>query len=134
LLLLPLATPQVVYIYAVFVWDGTQDVVLVKKVERGEIDLRDILFRKCLFDRIGHGLVRDAYLVKNKLAGLPVPDGYEVGACGASNKITADAKIKKIGAQICSMIPHAEISPVFSEGMRCLRRQHTRIEGAIPKC
>ena len=45
LLLLLLETPQVVYIYAVFVRDGTQDVVLVKKVERREIDLRNKLMK-----------------------------------------------------------------------------------------
>jgi hypothetical protein len=76
--------------------------------------------------------MRCAYPVRNKLAGLPVPDGYEVDTCDASDKITADAKISDIGAPTYS-IPHAEISPAFSEGMRCLRRQHTRIEDAIPK-
>ena len=45
LLLLLLETPQVVYVYAVFVRNGTQDVVLVKKVERREIDLRNKLMK-----------------------------------------------------------------------------------------
>jgi hypothetical protein len=40
-----LLTTQVVYVYAVFVRDGIQDVVLVKKVERREIDLRNQLMK-----------------------------------------------------------------------------------------
>jgi hypothetical protein len=43
LLLLLLTTAQVVYVYAVFGRDSIQDVVLVKKVERREIDLRNQL-------------------------------------------------------------------------------------------
>lgn len=43
--LLLLTTAQVVYVYAVFVRDGVQDVVLVKKVERREIDLRNQLMK-----------------------------------------------------------------------------------------
>jgi hypothetical protein len=45
-LLLPLlTTAQVVYVYAVFARGGIQDVVLVKEVERREIDFRNILVK-----------------------------------------------------------------------------------------
>jgi hypothetical protein len=43
LLLLSLATAQVVYVYAVFVRGGIHDVMLVKEVERRESDLGDRL-------------------------------------------------------------------------------------------
>lgn len=45
LLLLLLITAQVVYVYGVLVRDGIQYVVLVKEVERREIDLRNQLMK-----------------------------------------------------------------------------------------
>jgi hypothetical protein len=58
---------------------------------------------------------QDAYLVRDKLASLPVPDGYEVDARAGSDKISAHAEIKNIEAP--TSIPHVEKPLVFSQRM-----------------
>jgi hypothetical protein len=89
--------------------------------------------RRYLFDRIRFRSVRDAYLVRDKLAGLPIPDGYEGDACDGSDKIAADVKIVDVGAPAPTIIQHVEIFPACSEGMQYPHRQLARIEDAIPK-